>query len=86
MINTNHSGEVAAMLPPAPVWTDEASGMSVWVHGGNVEITLPDGWSGRMSAVDAAATAIGLRYAVASATAWAGRWNPTTRSYDGVAA
>lgn len=68
--------------PPRPIWEDNTLGARVWVNGGNVEINLADGWSGRLTPAEAICLAGNLAAAVATACSWANRWNPTTRSYN----
>lgn len=68
--------------PPSPIWADDTLGAQVWVNGGNVEINLADGWSGRLTPAEATVLAANLAAAVATACSWAHRWNPQTRSYD----
>lgn len=73
------------MTPPAPIWADEASGLSVWVNGGLIELTLPDGWSGRLLPEEAATVAAEFAAAVAEATRWTDRWDIVTGDYGDAA-
>ncbi|OCH81022.1 hypothetical protein A9310_19880 [Gordonia sp. UCD-TK1] len=57
----------AVAAPPAPLWTDELTGLSVWLNGPF------GGWSGRLTAGQAAA--------LVSACEWAERWDVDMRSY-----
>lgn len=68
--------------PPRPIWEDNTLGAAVYVNGGNVEINLADGWSGRLTPAEATVLVGNLTAAVAMACSWANRWNPQTRSYN----
>lgn len=73
--------------PPAPIWADDASGLTVWVNGAMLELSMGcDGWSGRLEIAETAELLAGFAQAIAEATAWAARWNTATRSYDEAAA
>ncbi|WP_074851481.1 hypothetical protein [Gordonia westfalica] len=55
------------------VWSDDEIGLSVWVNGSSVELTMGDGWSGRLTAeqaarIDAGGFADAIRVACARAT------------------
>lgn len=63
------------------VWSDDTTGAAVHVNGGLVEITLPDGWSGRLLPEEATALAAALSTAVAEAGELAARWDRHTRTY-----
>lgn len=68
------------------VWACDELGAAVHVNGGHVEITLGDGWSGRLTPAEAIDLAAGLSNGIADACALAGRWNRKTRTYDEVTA
>jgi hypothetical protein len=55
--------------------------MAVWVNRGRIEVTLPDGWSGRLTTHEAVEAAAGFRNAIAQAATWAATWNPDTLTY-----
>ncbi|QWY82310.1 hypothetical protein SEA_PHISHY_36 [Gordonia phage Phishy] len=75
----------AVVAPPAPLWSDELTGLSVWLNGAFVEITMngfDGGWSGRLTVeqvtrVDTA----GFGAALVAAAEWAERWDADTHSY-----
>ena len=73
---------MTAPVPTSLVWEDDAvTGAAVWVNGGLVEVTLPDGWSGRLTPSEALVFADGLAAAVAEAGRLAARWDATTGTY-----
>ncbi len=67
--------------PPAPIWCDFTSGLTVWVNRDLVEFTMPDGWSGRLTAMEALANAAGFAAAIKEAESWIERWDATTGRY-----
>lgn len=75
----------ADAAPPAPLWSNELTGLSVWLNGPFIEITMngfDGGWSGRLTAEQTARVdAAGFAAALESAREWAGRWDVDTRSY-----
>ena len=72
---------VEGLKPPSPVWCDEVTGAAVCVNGGYVEISVPDGWSGRLTPVEALNLVADMSAAVAEATGWASRWDGVNRQY-----
>lgn len=65
--------------PPAPIWADETSGMSVWVNGAMVEITLGD--FARITSDEAALLPAAFAEAIQNARLWAARWDGVSRAY-----
>jgi hypothetical protein len=55
--------------------------MSVWVNGAMIEITMADGWSGRLTAGESAALPAAFTQAIDAARGWAARWDGAARSY-----
>ncbi|GAS94371.1 uncharacterized protein RMCC_1337 [Mycolicibacterium canariasense] len=70
-----------ADAPPAPIWRDEASYLTVWVNGGLIEINMGDGWSGRLLPDEVAALPAEFARAIEEARAWAARWDVYTGTY-----
>jgi hypothetical protein len=66
------------------IWADETTDLAVHVNGGLIEITLPDGWSGRCLPSEITGLGAAFTTALAEANAWAARWNPDTRTYNEV--
>ncbi|QOC55903.1 hypothetical protein SEA_DIRTYBOI_41 [Gordonia phage DirtyBoi] len=77
-----------AATPPSPLWSDELTGLSVWLNGPFIEITMhgfDGGWSGRLTADQAAQVdAAGFATALATAQEWAQRWDIDARAYRSV--
>lgn len=69
------------MKPPDPVWQDEASGLTVWVNGGLIELTMAEGWSGRLLPSEVANLPEDLSDAINEAASWVDRWDIRTGSY-----
>lgn len=67
--------------PSSPIWQDDVSGLAVWVNGGLIELTMGDGWSGRLLSTEAASIPAGFAQAIAKAEAWVERWDITTGCY-----
>ncbi|QDH92482.1 hypothetical protein SEA_DMITRI_39 [Gordonia phage Dmitri] len=70
-------------VPPAPLWSDDLTGLAVWMNGPFIEITMDgEGWSGRLTAEQIATMRVDeFSAALATARAWAARWDITTRRY-----
>lgn len=64
------------------IWADPVTDLAVAVNGGLIEISLPDGWSGRCLPREVADLGAQFAAALAEATALTKRWNTETRSYD----
>lgn len=64
------------------MWHCDELGAAVHVNGGHIEITLGDGWSGRLTPAEATDLAAGLSKGIADAAALASRWNRETRTYN----
>lgn len=76
---------IDAATPPSPLWVDDSIELAVWMNGGLVEITLADGWSGRLTPDQAARVdAVGFATALATAQEWAQRWDVDARAYRSV--
>ena len=63
------------------IWADENSDLAVHTNGGLIEITLPDGWSGRLLPSEVADLGAAFTNALAEATAMAERWDSVTGCY-----
>ncbi|WP_349318894.1 hypothetical protein [Mycolicibacterium canariasense] len=72
---------VAVDAPPAPIWQDETSSLAVWVNGGVIELTMADGWSGRLLLDEVAALPTEFTKAIEAAHWWADRWDSAARCY-----
>jgi len=70
------------MSAVATMWHCGELGASVHVNGGHIEITLGDGWSGRLTPAEAIDLLAGLSNGIANACALASRWNRETRTYN----
>ncbi|MGW8935460.1 hypothetical protein [Gordonia terrae] len=72
----------APIEPPKPLWVDESIDLAVWMNGAFVEVTLGEGWSGRLTADQAARIdAAGFAAALVAARDWSARWDVDTRTY-----
>ena len=63
------------------IWADSVTDLAVAVNGGLIEITLPDGWSGRCLPSEIADIGAEFASAIADATALAARWDIVTGDY-----
>ena len=78
----NHWGcPMSAAEPPAPIWQDDVSGLAVWVNGGLIELSMSDGWSGRMLPSEAEGIPAGFAQAITEAREWVERWDIATGGY-----
>ncbi|MCV7255634.1 hypothetical protein H7J86_26065 [Mycobacterium hackensackense] len=73
--------EVGVNVPPAPIWRDETTYLAVYVNGGYVEISMADGWSGRLMPDEIASVPTSFAQAIETARSWAARWDGRTRTY-----
>lgn len=72
---------MTALKPPSPIWRHEDTGLAVWVNGGLIELTMNDGWSGRMLPSEVAQLGAELASAITEATTWTERWDIVTGDY-----
>ena len=63
------------------IWADPVTDLAVAVNGGLIEISLPDGWSGRCLTSEVADIGAEFASAVAEAIALANRWDIVTGDY-----
>ena len=66
------------------IWAHSITDMAVAVNGGLIEITLPDGWSGKCLPDEVADLGWQLTAAIAEATAMTERWDIVNRCYKDV--
>lgn len=72
---------IATEAPPAPIWADDTTGLTVWVNGGLIELNMADGWSGRQLPEEIESLPVEFAQAIAEARAWADRWDVYTGTY-----
>jgi hypothetical protein len=66
------------------IWADSVTDLAVAVNGGLIEISLPDGWSGRCLPSEIADIGTQFAAAIAEATAMTERWDIVTGCYRDV--